>query len=255
MSLSSCTDRSLFAGHNYAIIKFVMRGRTRKRPEQLSLNMNTHGGRRAGGRRPGAGRPRKADSGASHLRRPALASRHPVHVTTRLVRLPSLRRRDCFRVVRRALAVGVVRSGFRVVEFSVQSNHIHMLCEATGRRALARGLQGLFSRMARALNRHIGRTGRVFADRYHDRILRAPRQVRNTLLYVLKNCWQHEESVQGPDPYSSAAWFDGWRERLPRWMRGEGASGAARPRTWLLRVGWRRSGLLSPDAIPGAQAP
>ena len=142
-------------------------------------------------RRPGAGRPPKAGSGVPHLRRERLPSRCPTHVTAKLVRLPSLRRRDCFRVIRRALAAGNQRAGFRVVEFSVQSNHIHMLCEATGRDALARGLQGLFSRMARALNRHLGRTGRVFADRYHDRTLRSPREVRNALAYVLNNFRRH----------------------------------------------------------------
>ena len=32
------------------------------------------------------------------------------------------------------------------------NNHIHLLCEATDRRALSRGLQGLFVRIAKALN-------------------------------------------------------------------------------------------------------
>ena len=93
------------------------------------LPLNGHGGRRVG-----AGRPRVAGSGVSHLRRPLLASRHPVHVTARVGDgLASLRRRDVFKLVQRALVDGVSRQGFRVVEFSVQSNHIHLLCEGKDR--------------------------------------------------------------------------------------------------------------------------
>ena len=210
-----------------------------------------------GGRRKGSGpKPKGERAGVSHRTRAVLASRFPVHVTMRLKEgLPNLRRRLPHAVLRKAFEQGGERFGFRLVHYSVQRNHLHLIAEAKDRTALAKGLQALFVRIARGLNRLWERKGSVFADRYHDRILRAPRQVRNTLLYVLKNCWQHEESVQGPDPYSSASWFDGWRERLPRWMRGEGNSGAAEPRTWLLRVGWRRSGLLSLDSIPGTQPP
>ena len=67
--------------------------------------------------------------------------------------LPTLRRRDCYKVVRRALQAGAARKGFRVIEYSVQANHIHMVCEASNRESLARGLQGLFVRIARRLNR------------------------------------------------------------------------------------------------------
>ena len=68
-----------------------------------------------------------------------------------------------YRVVRGALDRGAARFGFRLIEFSVQSNHLHLLCEARDRRALARGLQGLLIRIARGLNRLLGRRGRVFA--------------------------------------------------------------------------------------------
>ena len=156
-------------------------------------------------------------------------------------------------MLREAFEQGGDKFGFRLVHYSVQKNHLHLIAEAKDRTTLAKGLQALFVRIARGLNRLWNRKGSVFADRYHDRILKAPRQVRNTLLHVLKNCWKHEVSMQGPDPYSSASWFDGWRERLPPEMRGQGSSGAAQPHTWLLRTGWRRHGLLSLDSIPGAQ--
>ncbi|HKO91462.1 MAG TPA: hypothetical protein VJU61_09940, partial [Polyangiaceae bacterium] len=73
----------------------------------------------------------------------------------------------------------------RIVHYSIQSNHVHLLVEADDRRALTAGLRGLFVRIAGALNRLWQRRGGVFADRFHERELRTPREVRNSLLYVL----------------------------------------------------------------------
>jgi hypothetical protein len=163
--------------------------------------------------------------------------------------LPSLRRRDELRVLMGAFAAGRERGGFRLVHYSVQANHLHLIAEAHGRRALARGLQGLGVRIARALNRLWGRVGSAFGDRYHAHILRSPREVWNALRYVLCNARKHGGwlSRTRPDPCSSARWFDGWRDLQP--PSGEDAP-TARARTWLLRRGWRRHGLLRVDAVP-----
>jgi len=214
-----------------------------RRPVQLELPVRTHGGRRRG-----AGRPRTGKAGVPHRQREALASRYPVHVTLRLRRdAPRLRGGRSARVLRSAIRAGSERLGLRVVHYSIQSNHVHLVCEAKDAQALARGIQGLEIRMARRLNGAHGRTGRVWADRYHSRILRTPREVRNCLVYVLGN-WRHHGGDHYPeqslDPYSSARWFDGFREQLlPLPERVERPT--ASPRTWLLGVGWRKRGLIS----------
>jgi hypothetical protein len=95
------------------------------------------------------------------------------------------------------------------------------------------------------------RKGKVFADRFHDRILRTPREVRNVLAYVLNNGRRHGSFATkgGPDPLSSGRWFDGWREPLERlhltWAP------IVRARTWLQRVGWQRHGLIPLAVVPG----
>jgi hypothetical protein len=130
---------------------------------------------------------------------------------------------------------------------------MHLIVEAAGLGALSRGMQGLGVRMARALNRCWGRTGRVLADRYHARALPSPREVRSALAYVLRNARKHRIIAARADPCSSAPWFDGW-------LGGESGAAAApeRPawllsaRTWLLAHGWKRLGLLDIDAWPGA---
>jgi putative transposase len=197
-------------------------------------------------------------------------SRHcPLHVTLRVQRgLPSLRAHALFGRVRRALSQGRERFGFRLVQFSVQRDHLHLLVEADDRRALSRGMQGLSVRVARAANGELGRTGRVFADRYHARALTTPRAVRFALRYVLLNARKHEaRGVEAlpfgfVDPCSSAAWFEGFAR--PRGLafgaaecRADFARGGfveeapvVAARTWLLRVGYRRAGPFDVDDAP-----
>jgi len=180
-----------------------------------------------------------------------------VHVTMKERRgLPKLRRKACYRVIASAFAQGCERAGrlekgcFRLVEYSVQNDHLHLIVEGKDRLSVSRGVQGLAIRIAKGLNRVWGRRGKVFGDRYHDRVLRTPREVRNALRYVLNNGRRHLEHFRWrPDAYSSGQWFDGWRDFVDDGRMGRGP--VARARTWLLRVGWRRYGLL---AVGGARA-
>jgi hypothetical protein len=138
----------------------------------------------------------------------------------------------------------------------VQGNHLHLIVEAADKRALSRGMQGLAIRLARRVNGAVGRSGGVFADRYHARALGSPREVRNALAYVLLNRQRHGGGIRVQfaegelDPCSSAASFDGW-------VRGFEPAGAAEqevtasPRSWLLTEGWRRRGLIDPFETPG----
>lgn len=221
------------------------------------LLLPTH---RRGGRRPGAGRPKKPGSGVSHLRRPALASRHPVHVTLRALRsIGNLRSRAVRKAIYRGFAAGCERFGFRLVHFSLQKNHLHLVCEAKDERTLGRGMQGLSIRVAKAINRALGRGGRVFSDRYHARALKTPREVQRALGYVLNNARHHGDWHSPIDPCSSATLFTGWRagtvidtEPLDE-LCAYGVP-VAESHTWLLGTGWRRHGLLDSNLIPGRRA-
>src|SRR5262245_34669315 len=169
-----------------------------------------------GGKRRGAGRkPTGERAGVSHAKRPRLSVHHPVLVTMRLrAGLPSLRANDTHGLVRRALVASSETESFRVVEYSVQSNHLHMLVEAENELALSRGMNSLAVRLVRGFNKLWRRVGRVFADRYHARALLTPRAVRTALVYVLQNARKHGSWIaSAPDVYSSGSSFDGWRAR------------------------------------------
>ncbi len=192
-----------------------------------------------------------------HGLRAALAARFPAHVTMKLLQgLPRLRNPREYAALRAAFRAGCDRAGFRLIHYAVLNDHLHFLVEAEGRTALSRGLQGLAIRIAKTLNKLWQRRGTVFADRYHDRVLTSPREVRNALVYVLGNGKKHAASgravtvPQAIDTFTSAPWFDGFREPLT--VRGLDA--VPRPvtasRTWLLTSGWRRHGLLSVHELP-----
>ena len=230
------------------------------RARQLELEV-----RAPGTRAPGAGRPKKrwskgVKAPASHGKREPFVKGRALHVTLRTLPVArNLRRMDAYRAVRIGARVVLARSGFRLVHFSIQSNHIHLIVEAESRVELSNGVRAFSISVAKALNAKLRRQGRVFADRYHAKAITKPTQMRNALQYVLTN-WlhhrpSHHEIMEEVDPYSSAADFLGWKE-----LRGSGQferDGGfervplATPRLWLTREGWKRGGELSVVTVPG----
>lgn len=170
--------------------------------------------------------------------------------------MPSLRNADLVREVRKSFAAACERGEFRVVHFSLQRDHAHLIVEAQHRFALGRGMKSIGARLARAVNRIFHRRGPVLADRYHLRLLRSPREVRNVLAYVLLNARRHyykrthQEPPVRADAASSAPWFRGWH-RAPPGVASSEAPPVAEPPTWLLATGWLRHGRIDPAEIPG----
>ena len=191
-----------------------------------------------GGRRKKAGRkPNGAQPLVSRRARPGLSGRDPVHVTMRV--LPEIR---SLRVlngwVKRALIAGASKPGFRLVYFSIQGNHLHLIAEADDALLLSRGMQGLAIRIARAVNQAMSRKhGKVFADRFHAHVLTTPSEVRAALHYLVHNFRKHmahggrHVPFDFIDEHSSAVHLTG-REKSPL----PDAS------TWLLRIGWSLAG-------------
>src|SRR2546428_2771693 len=183
-------------------------------PEQTEFDFPTWGGERKG-----AGRPRRTDE-QPHAAREPVARRFPVHVTIRLAAGRSLRTYDLLRVLRKTLRALHARSrDFRVCHYSLQDSHLHLIAEADGPGAFVSGTRSLCIRVARGLNRALGRKGRLFGDRHHRHILKTPREVRNALAYVILNHVHHAAqrgvgSLNVVDSFSSAAWFDGWSEEV-----------------------------------------
>ena len=215
----------------YAHYRFCM-------TRQMSFEFRPTG---RGGARPGAGRPRgsRRSPRIPHTSRPLATTHRPHHVTIKMNRATwNLRSQRGLAPIRRALALARKREGFRVVAFSVQHDHLHLVTEACDRVRLSNALRALVSRIARGLNLAMRTRGPRVADRYHEHILKTPTEVLNVLRYVLGNRALHRARLgRAPDhgeldPYSSLA-----QSEL-----------AAAPVSWLLRIGWMR-------APPGREPP
>lgn len=230
------------------------------------------------------GRPKKPGAGVPHLKRPALKGREPLHITLRVVDvIGRMRTRSAYAAIREAAITVLKHEAFRIVHLSIQGSHLHLLVEADNRAALSAGMKAFEVSAAKHLNAACSRAGswwqrkqaarrgqplvarrrgRVFADRYHEEIITNPHQARRVLAYVLNN-WRKHGEHRAPlartwliDPFATGWAFDGWKERadepfawklrdtyqpIPVW----------RPKTWLLREGWRIYGLISVAEVPG----
>ena len=216
-----------------------------------------------GGARPGAGRPRKYRSRMPHRARERIPGHCPVLVTLRVRDdVPKLRRASFVRAFRDSLrqASASTRAGFRVVHYSIQDDHVHLIVEAAGKTKLANGMKSVGARFARCVNRTFGRRGAVLKERFHHVVKRTPTEVRRALAYVLLNVRKHYRQRRRKVPTvvldgaSSGLWFDGWRGRSPpagRYADAGRAREVAAAGTWLLDVGWRRIGLIDPAEVPG----
>jgi hypothetical protein len=169
--------------------------------------------------------------------------------------VPSLRRPRFVRRCRALLSQVCARNGFRIVHYSIQRDHVHLLIEGASHVALANGMKSFGARLGKLVNRLCARTGPVLAGRYHARPIGTPLEARRALAYVLLNArrhWMKPHRTPPPirfDAASSARWFDGWvpRQAPPSTNVCE----VAPARTWLLRVGWRRHGLVTLTEVPG----
>jgi hypothetical protein len=92
------------------------------------------------------------------------------------------------------------------------ANHIHIVCEADDHERLSRGMQGVCVRIAQTLNRWWERRGKVFADRFHSHVLRfADGSAQRARVRAEERASPQARAERRElDPFSSAAWFDGW---------------------------------------------
>ena len=209
-----------------------------------------------GGPRKGAGRKPAPRPRVHHVGREPFSDLRAGHVTVRVSPdVPDLRCSSFVDEIRRSFRQACERGDFRLVHYSVQSDHVHLVVEAQGSDAMGRGMKSLSSRLARAVNRVFGHVGRVLEGRYHLHLLRTVAQAWNALRYVLLNGRKHFWRRFGRKPPPEIDWassgrhFEGWSRRVPG-IRDDPPE-VAPPRSWLPSQGWKRRGLIDPAATPG----
>ena len=165
-----------------------------------------------GGKRKGAGRkPNGAKAGVKHEKRATVTRTTPVFVTTKLVAgLPTLRAENEEEVIRQAFREVNALRALRIIQYSIQSNHLHLIVETRNAEQLSRGMSQLTIRLARRLNKLWGRKGKLWKDRFHSRVVETPTLMANVLNYCLLNGRKHGAWKGAvPCPVRSACWRTG----------------------------------------------
>lgn len=154
------------------------------RPAMISVRPAPRGA--WGGWRPGAGRPttRGASMFVAHRARPEHDGRAPVLVTLRTLPVAAVFARESLQAELREHVRASERSGFHVRHAGFESDRVLAIVEAPDADALRRGVQGLAIRLARGVNRTLGRTGRVWSERYDTRVLGTELALREAILDV-----------------------------------------------------------------------
>lgn len=204
-----------------------------------------------GGKRKNAGRKRRSTF-ASHVRRGRINRQTPVHLTLRLRDGLTGLRSEKFLAQFRKAAVGATKKGLRILHYSLQTNHFHILAEADNNQILANAMKSLVTCLAIWLKKMWRRKGSIFSERFHSRILRTPTEVKRVLRYILLNYARHAGVSARIDYYSSGHAFSKWqellneltdliREQVAQEVDPDNSRGLSQPESWLASVGWLKS--------------
>jgi REP element-mobilizing transposase RayT len=225
---------------------------------QLTLDLEP---RTWGGKREGAGRKRdRSRSDPSHAKQAIHRERHPLHLVMRAFDdVPRLRSEVMLSTIREATWSVDQPSTFRLLQMSVQHNHLHLIAEAEDNAARSEAMHRLGLALARGINGSTGRKGKVFRYRYHATEITSPTQMHHAYAYVLCNWRHHGEHLRSDaarkamfDPYSTASRFDGWSIPTPPTAFDPNLP-VYEPQTWIARTGWRLLGKIDPRHIPGTR--
>ncbi len=203
-----------------------------------------------GGKRRRAGRKNKTKT-VNHMKRANVCRRTPLHITLRRQDLLPSFRQKWFLVQFKKSAEIAKKQGLRLLQFSILSNHIHIIIEADSNKKLASGMRSFVGRTAKSFRAAIGGKGAIFSGRYHLHIIDSPRAMKNALEYVLLNDSKHRRFIEYIDHFSSARSFSGWKKllglRFKNIIREQLASGLfvekclSQPFSWLAGEGWQRA--------------
>jgi hypothetical protein len=162
-----------------------------KKSTQLSLNI--YKGKR-GGRRPNAGRKRRLSRGIAHEPREKVRTQIPLQVNFKYKL--SVKNKEGLKALHKAIR-NARSHGLKIMHYSLQHNHVHLIIEATNNKLLTKGMRSLTITLAKAINK-----GRIQIQRYHLHVLKTIRERKNAVHYVLLNEKKHTGKMT-VDSYST----------------------------------------------------
>lgn len=142
----------------------------------MQTKMKLSGGR-WGGLRSKAGRKRIRSRGVAHIPREKISIRTPLHVNFKY-KIP-VRNKETLKLLKKSIQ-NARKHGLRILHYSFQHNHIHLILEAENNSILTKGMRSLNITFAKGLHK-----GRIQIERYHLHVLKTVRETKHAIHYVL----------------------------------------------------------------------
>ena len=200
-----------------------------------------------------AGRPAIHDKGIRHTTRPLIKKPTPLHLTIKVrENKADIQNKIVLKSLHRAIMRGRLK-GLKIIHYTLEYNHVHILVEAKNNRVLHQGMQSFGITLSKAINRFKKAKGTVYKHRYHFRQISSLRDLRNVVKYILNNGVKHRSTKSIVSFYNSAIvennidkLFPGTKTKMWRQIKRSPHIGGLY-RTLLIILDENKYYLLSPD--------
>ncbi len=151
----------------------------------------------------GAGRPALNDPGIRHTKRPLLKKPTSLHLTVKIKKNKAeIKNKSVLAILKRSI-LNARRQGLRVIHYSLEYDHVHLLIEADNNHILGKGMQAFGVTFSKAINRLKKLTGEVYKHRYHFRRISSSKELKNVMNYIFTNGVKHKTSKFIVNSYNS----------------------------------------------------
>ena len=150
-----------------------------------------------------AGRPAKVDRGIRHISRERIKVLTTLHLTIKVrENKADIKSKTILKALHHAIKRARMKQ-LRILHYTLEYNHVHLLVEATGNKILHSGMQAMGISFSKAINKIKCLKGSVYKNRYHFRSLKTRRELKNAILYIFNNARKHKRSLSALDPFNS----------------------------------------------------
>ncbi len=155
----------------------------------------------------GAGRPALHDKGIRHCERERINKPTSLHLTIKVRdNKADIKNKSLLKALHHAIKRARLKN-LKVLHYSLEYNHIHLLVEASSNGIIHQGMQALGISLAKKINAIKRLKGTVYKHRYHLRKLTSLRELKNVLYYIFNNGIHHSRTSSMLDPYNSLPAF------------------------------------------------
>lgn len=151
----------------------------------------------------GAGRKAVHDKSIRHIRRERILKPTSMHLT---IKVRENKADIKSKSILKALHHAIIRArlkGIRVIHYTLEYNHVHLLVEAHCHTVMHRGMQAFGISFSKAINKIKQCGGTVYKHRHHIKKITSALQLKNVLTYIFHNGVHHKRSTTLLDPFNS----------------------------------------------------